>query len=48
MDAIARQVAGPVQTVMLPDCAHSPHQSLQKDAALAAVVDFVDTVREAG
>ncbi|MEO8158135.1 MAG: alpha/beta hydrolase [Betaproteobacteria bacterium] len=48
VDAIARQVAGPVQTVMLPDCAHSPHQSLQKDAALAAVVDFVDTVREAG
>ncbi len=48
VEAIARQVSAPVQTVMLPDCAHSPHQSLQKDAALAAIAGFVDKLREAG
>jgi pimeloyl-ACP methyl ester carboxylesterase len=39
--AIARQVPGPVGTLMLPDCAHSPHQSMQKDATLAAITAFV-------
>lgn len=41
VEAIARQVSGPVETVMLPDCAHSPHQSVQKDATIAAIVQFV-------
>jgi pimeloyl-ACP methyl ester carboxylesterase len=41
VDAIARQVAGPVETLLLPDCAHSPHQSVQKDATLAAIAAFV-------
>ena len=40
VDAIARQVMGPVETLMLADCAHSPHQ-VQKDATLAAIVGFV-------
>ena len=41
VEAIARQVAGPVETLMLPDCAHSPHQSQQKDATIAAITAFV-------
>ncbi len=45
VEAIARQVSGPVETVMLPDCAHSPHQSLQKDATIAAIVGFVGNLR---
>jgi pimeloyl-ACP methyl ester carboxylesterase len=39
--AIARQVPGPVGTLMLPDCAHSPHQSVQKEATLGAITAFV-------
>ena len=45
VDAIARQVSGPVETLLLPDCAHSPHQSLQKDAALAAITAFVTRLK---
>lgn len=41
VEAIARQVSGPVETLMLPDCAHSPHQSMQKDATVAAIMAFV-------
>ncbi|HEV7628933.1 MAG TPA: alpha/beta hydrolase, partial [Streptomyces sp.] len=41
IEAIARQVSGPVETLLLPDCAHSPHQSLQKDATVAAITTFV-------
>ena len=41
VEAIARQVAGPVDMLMLPDCAHSPHQSQQKEAAIAAIAQFV-------
>ena len=44
VDAIARQVSGPVETVMLPDCAHSPHQA-QKDATIAAIAAFVGDLR---
>ncbi len=40
IEAIVRQVSGPVDSLMLPDCAHSPHQS-QKDATLEAIVKFV-------
>lgn len=39
VEAIARLVSGPVETLMLPDCAHSPHHE-QKDATLAAIVEF--------
>jgi pimeloyl-ACP methyl ester carboxylesterase len=38
--AIARQVRGPVQQVILPDCAHSPHVD-QKEATLEAIRGFV-------
>jgi pimeloyl-ACP methyl ester carboxylesterase len=41
VEAIAHQVSGPVEIVMLPDCAHSPHQSLQKDATVAAIAAFI-------
>ena len=45
VEAIARLVSGPVETLMLADCAHSPHQA-QKDATQEAIVDF--TARIAG
>ena len=40
VEAIARQVSAPVETVMLPDCTHSPHQ-IQKDATIEAISGFV-------
>ncbi len=46
VEAIARQVSGPVETVLLPDCAHSPHQSLQKDTTIAAIAGFVARLRK--
>lgn len=39
--AIARQVNGPVETVMLPNCAHSP-QVDQKQATVEKIANFVD------
>jgi pimeloyl-ACP methyl ester carboxylesterase len=45
VEAIARQVSGPVQTVMLPDCTHSPHLA-QRDAAIAAIAGFVAGLRK--
>ncbi len=45
VEAIARQVSGPVETILLPDCAHSPHQSPQKDATIAAIAGFVGKLR---
>jgi pimeloyl-ACP methyl ester carboxylesterase len=42
--AIEQQVSGPVETLLLADCAHSPHQS-QLDATRDAIVEFVDEVR---
>ena len=46
VEAIARQVSGPVEILMLPDCAHSPHQSIQKDATVAAIAGFVGKLGE--
>jgi pimeloyl-ACP methyl ester carboxylesterase len=40
IEAIARQVRGPVEQVILPDCAHSPHVD-QKEATLEAIAGFV-------
>jgi pimeloyl-ACP methyl ester carboxylesterase len=48
VEAIARQVSGPVETLMLPDCAHSPHQSMQKDATIAAIAGFVSNLGKSG
>lgn len=44
VDAIAAQVSGPVELLMLPACAHSPHQQ-QKDATLAAIASFAIGLR---
>jgi pimeloyl-ACP methyl ester carboxylesterase len=41
--AIERQVSGPVEALMLADCAHSPHQA-QPDATRDAIVEFVAEV----
>jgi pimeloyl-ACP methyl ester carboxylesterase len=40
VEAIARQVRGPVQTVLLPGCGHSP-QVDRKEATAAAIAAFV-------
>lgn len=38
--AIEQGVSGPVSTIMLPECGHSPHRD-QRDLVLAAIDDFV-------
>ena len=45
VEAIARQVKGPVETVMLARCAHSPHVD-QKEATVGAIVQFVNVKGE--
>ena len=40
LDAIERQVSGPVELLLLSDCKHSPHRD-QPEATLAAIVRFV-------
>ena len=40
LDAIAAQASGPVETLMLADCRHSPHRD-QADAVLDAMAAFV-------
>lgn len=40
LKAIARQVNGPVETLMLPNCAHSPHVD-QKKATIGKIAQFV-------
>ncbi len=44
LDAIARQTAGPVETLLLPDCKHSPHRD-QPNATLAAMALFVAGIK---
>lgn len=40
IDAIAAQVSGPVEKVLLPECRHSPHKD-RKEATLEAIARFV-------
>ncbi len=40
VNRIASQAAGGAETVILPDCGHSPHRS-QKDMTLKAMTDFI-------
>ena len=40
VDAIASNVSGPVETVMIPDCGHAPHAQ-QRDKVADAMVGFV-------
>lgn len=44
VEAIQRQAGGPVETLLLPDCGHSPHRD-QPERTLAAMVEFVRGVR---
>jgi pimeloyl-ACP methyl ester carboxylesterase len=46
VSAVARQVSGPVETIMLPGCGHSPHQSPQKAATIATIASFVAKLRK--
>ena len=41
LDAIAKGVSGPVETVLLPGCGHSPHVEAH-DAMLSRVTAFVE------
>jgi pimeloyl-ACP methyl ester carboxylesterase len=43
VDAIARQVRGPVEVFMLPRCGHSPHRD-QPEATVAAMIAFLANV----
>jgi pimeloyl-ACP methyl ester carboxylesterase len=43
VDAIATQARGPVETVMLPRCGHSPQRD-QRDIVLSRVAEFVDRI----
>lgn len=43
--AIAKQVNGPVETLMLPHCAHSPYVD-QKQATVEKIAHFVDGLSE--
>jgi pimeloyl-ACP methyl ester carboxylesterase len=42
VDAIVRQSGGPVDTLVLPDCRHSPHRD-QREAVLSTVCQFIST-----
>jgi pimeloyl-ACP methyl ester carboxylesterase len=44
LEAIERQLGGPVETVVLAGCAHSPHVD-QMEATLAAIAGFVESVK---
>ena len=43
VDAIARQVRGPVEILMLPNCGHAPHRD-RSEATAAAMIAFVQRV----
>ena len=43
--AIAAQSGSPVETLMLPECRHSPHRD-QPDAVLNAMTTFVNRLAE--
>ena len=45
VEAIASQVRGPVETLLLPGCGHAPHRD-QPDATAAAIVDFVKRMED--
>jgi pimeloyl-ACP methyl ester carboxylesterase len=40
VEAIQREVRGPVETLILPDCGHAPHRD-QRDRVLEAIAAFV-------
>ncbi|WP_029008531.1 alpha/beta fold hydrolase [Azospirillum halopraeferens] len=40
VDAIARRVSGPAETLVLPNCRHSPHRD-QQQTVLRAMVNFI-------
>jgi pimeloyl-ACP methyl ester carboxylesterase len=43
LDAIAAKVAGPIETLLLKDCRHSPHRD-QPEAILVAMTRFIAAV----
>ena len=45
LDAIAAKIGGPAETLLLPDCKHSPHRD-QPEATLAAMARFVARAAE--
>jgi pimeloyl-ACP methyl ester carboxylesterase len=47
VEAIAMQVSGPSQTLMLSKCGHSPHVD-RCDSTIAAIAGFVARLRKPG
>jgi pimeloyl-ACP methyl ester carboxylesterase len=45
LEHIAAGVSGPVETLLIPDCSHTPHAEA-RDAVLAAMRRFIETLRE--
>lgn len=43
VDAIVRQVSGPAERLVLPDCGHTPHRD-QRDIVVDAIVTFVSSL----
>jgi len=44
VDAITRQVSGPVDVMLLPECAHAPHVECEREVG-EAVVRTISTHR---
>jgi pimeloyl-ACP methyl ester carboxylesterase len=44
VEAITRQLAGPVETLILPDCGHTPHRD-QRERVIKELVRFVVSVK---
>ena len=42
IEALERQLGGPVETAVLARCAHSPHVD-QTESTLAAIVEFIES-----
>jgi pimeloyl-ACP methyl ester carboxylesterase len=45
LDAVERQVRGPVERLVLPRCGHSPHRD-HPEAVLATASDFIRRVQQ--
>lgn len=43
VEAVAKGVSGPVETLVLPDCRHSPHRD-RREETLAVIASFVRSV----
>lgn len=47
LEAIRAGVAGPVRTLLLPDCGHAPHRD-RRAAAAQAMIEFINEIKAGG